>query len=111
MAGVSPLENLALRTNAYHLYVIRLHQRSNTSSKRDRVFSYLRGQNIQTNVHYLPVYLHEYYRRHFGYGEGLCPVAEAAYKEILSLPIHPKMHLADVDRVVNTLKLALRYAA
>jgi len=105
--GVRPLEGHPDRTHAYHLYVIRLDLQTG-SSPRAKVFAALRQQGIGANVHYLPVHLHPFYRTRFGYGEGLCPVAEAAYEEILSLPIYPQMDDADVLRVVDSLEKALK---
>ena len=106
--GVCPLETLHNRTHAYHLYVVRIDPGLATFSRRDRVFAALRQQGVYANVHYYPVYLHPFYRRRFGYSEGLCPIAEAAYKEILSLPIHPQIESADVDRVVSSIERTLR---
>ena len=100
--GITPLVTADDRTHAYHLYVVRLR------SGRDRIFSLLRERGIGTNVHYLPVHLHPYYREKFGYREGLCPVAEAAYEEILSLPLYPQMELTDVEYVAENLKALTR---
>ncbi len=52
------------------------------------------------NVHYVPVHLHPYYRDRFSFGPGLCPVAEAAYEKILSLPLYPSMEDRDADDVI-----------
>lgn len=87
--------------HGYHLYVVRV-------PGRDRIFGALRQAGIGANVHYIPVHLHPYYRRRFGTGEGLCPVAEAAYGEILSLPIYPGLAAGDQSRVVATLQEAVR---
>jgi perosamine synthetase len=70
----------------------------------------MRTEGIGVNVHYLPVHLHAYYRERFGTGRGLCPAAEAAYDERLTLPLFPAMTDADVDRVVAALGRALREA-
>ena len=53
------------------------------------------------NVHYIPVHLHPFYRNTFGTGPGMCPTAEAAYEQILSLPIFPGMMDKDVERVIS----------
>jgi perosamine synthetase len=53
------------------------------------------------------VHLHPYYRERLGTAPGLCPVAEAAYERILSLPLFPAMADEDVDRVVDALAAAL----
>ncbi len=85
--------------HARHLYVVRL-KREVLGLDRGAVFEALRAAGIGAGVHYLPVHLHPFYRQRFGTGAGLCPVAEAAYEEILSLPIFPAMSDEDVDRVV-----------
>ncbi len=98
---VTPLRTRNDRTNAHHLYVVKLAP----SLDRDAVFRHLRGQGIGANVHYAPVYLHSYYQSR-GYAKGLCPVAERASRHILTLPMFPAMTEADVHRVVAALKSA-----
>ncbi len=84
-------------SHGYHLFVARV-------PDRDRVFTALRDLGIGVNLHYIPVHFHPFYRQRFGTGEGLCPVAEAAYGEILSLPIFPAMSDADVGRVSDEVR-------
>ena len=98
---VTPLATRAGRTNAHHLYVVKL----DPALDRDTVFRHLRAAGIGANVHYAPVYLHSYYRAR-GYATGLCPVAEDAARHILTLPLFPAMTDADVARVVMALKTA-----
>jgi len=98
IAQVKPLRVHADRTNAYHLYVVRLDPAIN----RRKAFNFLRGQGIGANVHYGPVYLHSYYRA-MGFGPGQCPRAEEAYESILTLPMYPAMTRADVERVAAVL--------
>jgi perosamine synthetase len=99
---VQPLAVLPDVTHAYHLYVIRLNIEL-LQVDRATIFSALRAEGIGVNVHYIPVHLHPFYRSHFGTGPGLCPVAEAAYKQILSLPIFPKMSDQDCQDVIAAL--------
>ncbi len=102
LARVQPLKARPEIEHAYQLYVIRL-DLPFLSKNREAVFAALRAEGIGVNVHYLPVHLHPYYRRRFGTGPGLCPRAEAAYEEILSLPIFPGMRKADVQDVIAAL--------
>ena len=96
--------------HAYHLYVVRIAS-ARLMADRARIFAALRAEGIGVNVHYLPVHLHPYYREQFGTGVGLCPKAEAAYEEILSLPIFPGMNDKDVDDVIEALwKVISAYA-
>jgi perosamine synthetase len=96
-----PLTTRPDRTNAYHLYVIRLDLRQIQVDRR-RAFDHLKAAGIGANVHYAPVYHHSFYRERFGYGPGLCPRAEAAYLEILTLPMFPALTDADQGYVVST---------
>ncbi|GEA16627.1 UDP-4-amino-4,6-dideoxy-N-acetyl-beta-L-altrosami ne transaminase [Moorella sp. E308F] len=100
--GVSPLKVRPEVSHAYHLYVVRL-DREYLRVERAGVFRALRERGIGVNVHYIPVHLHPFYREKFGTGPGLCPVAEAAYEEILSLPLFPQMIEDDVNTVVRCL--------
>jgi perosamine synthetase len=100
--GVTPLAVRSERRHAYHLYVVRLDGNC-LRADRDRIFSALRAEGIGTNVHYLPVYFHSFYRKRLGTGPGLCPRAEKAYEEILSLPIFPGMTDTDVTDVIEAM--------
>jgi len=95
--AIRPLAIAPEALHAYHLYVVRV-------PGRDRAFRELRTRGIGVNVHYVPVHLHPFYRERFGTGPGLCPVAEAAYAEILSLPLFPGLAEADQDRVIAALR-------
>jgi len=101
LAEAVPLKTHADRTNAHHLYVVRLMD----GIDRERAFASLRADGIGTNVHYAPVYLHSHYAK-LGYKVGLCPVAEAASRQILTLPMFPAMTETDVRRVVGALTRA-----
>jgi perosamine synthetase len=98
--GELPIEPLATRpenSHAYHIYVVRFQERA-------RVFTALRDEGIGVNVHYIPVHLHPYYQQHLGTGPGLCPVAEAAYEQIISLPVFPRMTDADIEDVITAVR-------
>lgn len=94
-----PVEREGVKS-AWHLYCIRLR----TEEIRKKVFNSLRKQGIGVQVHYIPVYLHPYYKKIFGYREGYCPNAEYYYKRSLSIPIHPKLKIKELRYVVKTLK-------
>ena len=103
MPGIKPLDVSGNVRHAYHLYVIRVLEEE-CGRDRGQIFSALRDAGIGVNVHYIPVHLHPYYQERYTTKAGMCPVAEWAYEEILSLPIHPSMTKADVDRVVSALE-------
>ena len=91
--------------HAWHLYVVRL-----PGGIRRRVYEQMRTDGIGVNVHYIPVHLHPFYRQRFGTGPGLCPAAEAAYEDILSLPVHPGLTDDQVQTVIDRLLEAVQPA-
>lgn len=105
--GIEPLGVSPDVRHAYHLYVVRVDP-SRAGMDRDEAFRALRERGIGVNVHYIPVHLHPYYRKRMGTGPGMCPVAEAAYERIVSLPMFPAMTDADVERVIDEVEQVAR---
>ena len=105
MTALSPLARRDDRKSSYHLYVVGLNL-SKLNASRQQVFGALRAENIGVNVHYIPVYWHPYYNK-LGYGKGLCPVAEKAYEEIVTLPLFPAMSDRDAEDVIRAVKKVL----
>jgi perosamine synthetase len=100
MPAVRPLAVQPDVEHAYHLYVIRL-DLERLREPREVVFRALRAEGIGVNVHYIPVHLQPYYRQHWDTQPGQCPVAEAAYETIVSLPLFPQMTDEDVADVLT----------
>jgi|GEM_PF-234456 len=77
-----------------HLYVVR-------SEQRDALRTFLSNQGVQTGIHYpLALTRHAYLAK-----TGLltpCPVAEEACGRVLSLPCHPGLPQAHVDKVLSS---------
>ncbi|MEK7444852.1 MAG: aminotransferase class I/II-fold pyridoxal phosphate-dependent enzyme, partial [candidate division NC10 bacterium] len=105
LAGSPFLELPALpadRRHGWHLFVVLLRLERLTVD-RDTVLSALRAENIGATLHYPLVHLHPFYRRRFGCGPGLCPIAEAAERRLVTLPLFPSMSEADQDDVLQAL--------
>lgn len=86
--------------DVWHLYVIRV-------ADRDRILASLNGTGIGAGIHYpTPLHLSGAFA-HLGLGPGTFPVAERAAGEILSLPLHPHITIAQQKFVVETLRAAL----
>ena len=70
------------RKSSLHLFIIRV-----KSSKRNLINTELRKNNINTNLHYIPIYRHSFYRKYgFKYSDFIN--AEKYYKEAISLPMY-----------------------
>lgn len=85
-----------------HLYIIRLNLDKLKCTRRE-FFDAMSAENVQCQVHYIPVYWFPYYQQ-LGYEKGLCPKAEEIYKGILSIPLYPKMTDQDVKDVIHAVK-------
>ena len=100
---VRPLGRAIDVEHAYHLYVVLLDTEA-LGMDRDRAFRELRAGNIGVNVHYKPVHLQPFYQYEYGTRSGDCPVAEAAFDQLLTLPLHPGMSSDDLEDVVRALR-------
>ena len=85
---------------AWHLYVLRLRTRA-LRIGRDEVIEELTARNIGTSVHFIPIHRHPYYRDRFGLEPGMFPIADGAYRRMLSLPLHPGLTDQDVGDVIE----------
>jgi len=93
---ITPVEPEWCR-GVYHLYVIRTRQ-------RDALQKFLLDRNIVTGLHYpIPLHQQKAYAGK-GYANGAFPAAEAASREILSLPLFPALTEQQQDRVVDGLR-------
>ena len=85
-----------------HLYVV-LIDFARIGKTREQVMAELKANGIGTQVHYIPVHLHPYYRENWGFKPGDYPRAERYYQQCLSIPLYPKMTDDDVQRVIDAI--------
>jgi perosamine synthetase len=105
LPGIRPLAVRPDVEHAYHLYVLRL------AGNRDAAFATLRAAGIGVAVHYPPVHLHPFYRERFGTQDGSCPVAEAACRKVLSVPMYSSLRDVEVEHVINGVRKTLTGSA
>ena len=101
-AALHDLEGLTLppvapagSRHGYHLFTVRVRE-------RDRVHAQLRERGIGTQVHYVPTYRLGAYATHVDPAD--FPETEAAYDELLSLPLFPALTDADQNAVIDALR-------
>lgn len=85
-----------------HLYIIRLDLDKLICTRRE-FFDAMSAENIQCQIHYVPVYWFPHYQ-HLGYQKGLCPNAEEVYKGIMSIPLYPRLTDQDVADTIHAVK-------
>jgi dTDP-4-amino-4,6-dideoxygalactose transaminase len=88
--------------HVYNQYTLRI-----TGGRRDAVMQQLRAQQIGCMVYYpIPLHMQPCFR-HLGHRVGDFPEAEAASREVLSLPVYPEMPAHHAERVVRQIATAL----
>jgi dTDP-4-amino-4,6-dideoxygalactose transaminase len=91
------------RNHVYHLYVIQPDPDKLTID-RSQFIEKLKELNIGTSVHFIPVHLHPFYRKTYGYEKGNLPNAEKIFDRMISLPLYPAMTDNDVQDVISAVK-------
>jgi perosamine synthetase len=99
-----PAADDADHRRSWFVYVVRLGE----GIDRDAVSARLAHDGVEAG-HYVPcVHLQPYMRERYGFAEGLCPVAEAASRQLLALPFFTGIEPGDQERVVEALAAAVR---
>jgi dTDP-4-amino-4,6-dideoxygalactose transaminase len=87
--------------HVYHQFAARIPR------QRDRVRARLLEQGIETGTHYpIPLHRQPCYAW-MGLAEGSFPEAERAAREVLTLPLHPALQEAQLERICRALAAAL----
>jgi len=104
LAGVDGLSLPPQRPDvepAWHLFAVGV-----LDGRRREVYEKMRAAGIGVQVNYLPAYWHPVFED-LGYRRGMCPNAEAFYRQELSLPLFPDLIESQQDQVVDALRAAL----
>ena len=89
--------------HGWHLYPIQIDTGA-LKIDRNRFIEALRAENIGTSVHFIPVHIHPYYAKTFGFKRGDFPVAERVYSRIVSIPLYPRMNKSDALDVITAIR-------
>jgi perosamine synthetase len=91
---------------SWFVYVVKL----DPEVDRAAVMDALRREGVAT-AEYVPcIHLQPYMQERFGFGPGLCPVAEDASSRTLALPFFTQIEASDQQRVVEVLSAAVSNA-
>ena len=82
------------RRHVFHQYTVRV------ADNRAALQQHLQEQGIGTAIHYPCPIHHQPVYQSLGYRDTL-PQAEAASRQVLSLPVHPALSQSDLDRIIH----------
>jgi dTDP-4-amino-4,6-dideoxygalactose transaminase len=106
--GLKDLKNIVTPSvdpsvkHVFHQYTIRI-AGADTNISRDVVKEKLQESGIQTKIYYpVPIHKQELYQN-LGYDRSI-PVAEAASKEVLSIPVHPSLTEKDIEFILEKIR-------
>lgn len=91
------------RSNSHHLFSVVFEN----NQLRDKVFYYLKENNIFTQIHYMPVNKHPYYKD-LGFNYKDTPLAYDFYRRELSLPVYPLLTNEEVYFVIDKINTVLK---
>ena len=78
------------------MYVIKL--KNEFIHLHEKLFNFLRKNNFNVNLHYIPVHLHPYYRK-IGFKSGMFKNAEKHAESSISLPIYPGLKNKSIYKI------------
>ncbi|MFH1699534.1 MAG: DegT/DnrJ/EryC1/StrS aminotransferase family protein [Candidatus Zixiibacteriota bacterium] len=95
--------------HAWHLFLLRL-KLNRLKINRDRFIYELNQRGIGTSVHFIPLFLQTFYRRHLKLKKEDYPSAYKAYREVITLPLFPDIKPGEIDYVCDSIgKIVKKY--
>ena len=90
--------------SANHLFIILLNKKKLKIS-RELLVQKLYKKGIITQIHYIPIYKHPFYRK---ICKGKFSGAKSYFANCLSLPIYPDLKIIELKKIINNLKIILQ---
>jgi dTDP-4-amino-4,6-dideoxygalactose transaminase len=95
-------------SHAWHLYAVGVEPQAGIS--RDDLIDQLASKGIGTSVHFLPIHQLSHFRAVIELPLHGLPGADRFAAETLSLPIYPRLRVADLHRVSEAVRSAVRHS-
>ena len=93
--------------HSYHLYPILINFEKLKIDKKS-FFKKMIEQNINLQVHYIPIHLQNYYKKKYGFKKGDFEISEKFYKNEVSLPIYYSLKKKDQLKVIYLINKILK---
>jgi len=96
LSGIKKIETPPIKSYrskpVCHNYVVKL-------DDRDGLNEFLKKKGIPTDVHYIPNYHYEMYKKY----KGEAPVSDTVWKRLLTIPLYPDLKLEEVNLIINSI--------
>lgn len=89
--------------SAFHLFIVNFNLK-NLKINRDQIIQILYKNNISTQVHYIPVNSHPYYKK---YSKIKLAGANDYFRSCLSLPLYPDLKKSQVNHICKKIKMII----
>ena len=100
--NINPIQLNSRNQSSHHLYVVRIDFKASKIT-RAKLMTLLSNEGIYTQVHYMPLTLHPYYKK-LKYNSNNLTNALSYYDECLSLPLYYSLSDVDQKKVIKTIK-------
>jgi len=91
--------------SSYHLFTIEI---LNEKIRRDDLYNFLHSRKIGSQVHYIPVHTLDFFKK-MGFSNGMFKNSEKYFERCLSIPMHPKLEVVDLESVKEALSEFFNY--
>ena len=88
--------------HAHHLYIIKLQPKA-WKIDRDNVIRLLNEAGIGTSVHYMPIHMHSYYQKKYGFKPEDFPKSKEYFENVITLPLYPELKTEQVQYIIDTI--------
>ena len=87
--------------SSFHLYIVLI--KKNKKINRDLFYKKLLKNKIKTNIHYIPIYRHPYFKK-FKFDKKNFKNNEVYFNQAISLPIYPDLSISEINKVISVIK-------
>ena len=101
--GIELHEKLPEGVHSCHLFTFLV-----DADRRQEIMDRIQDRGIGLSLNFHPIHLFTWYRKQYGFAEGMFPVAEEIGRRTISLPLYPKLTDDEVDYVIENVIDVLR---
>jgi perosamine synthetase len=101
--GITPLKVLSDVVHTYHLYPVLIEPKIAGVSREDFIYKMRKEFGIRCGVNYMPLVQTVAFKK-IGYSEKDSPIACEQWKNLIILPIHPRLSEENLDYMIKSIK-------